>query len=176
MEYAYSKIVGLPVFEAENMRPKFLIEDIIIDNETGKIVAFLADGKRNLVITPHDILAIKHGVWIKDASDLGTVDDILRVSKIVEDFGGFLNKKVITESGKVLGKVVDMYFDSQITQLTKLYVAKNILGFIQYDSRILPMKNVIEAGKDAIIVKDDDAKEKVGGKIRVEAGVNLEAT
>jgi len=176
MEYAYSKIIGLPVFEAENMRPVFLIQDVIVDPESGRIVAFLADGRRNIVITPHDILAIKHGVWIKDVDDLCTVEDVLRVSKVVEDFGSFLMKKVVTESGKVLGKVVDMYFDSQIIQLNKIHVAKNILGFIQYDSRILPAKNIIEARKDVIIVKDDDAKERVTDKVAVKAGVNLEAT
>jgi len=176
MEYAYSKIVGLPVFEAENMRPVFLIEDVIVDPETGRIVAFLADGKRNIVVTPSDILAIKHGVWIKDAEDLGTIEDILRVSKVVNDFGSFFMKKVVTENGKVLGKVVDMYFDSQISQLTKLHVAKNIFGFVQYDQRILLAKDIIEARKDAIIVIDDEAKEKSSAKMKVKAGVNLEAT
>jgi len=175
MEYAYSKIIGLPVFEAENMRPVFLVKDVIVDPESGRIVAFLADEKRNIVITPHDILAIKHGLWIRDVDDLCTVEDVLRVDKIVNDFGSFFMKKVVTESGKMLGKVVDMYFDSQIVQLNKIQIAKNILGFIQYDARILPVKNIIETTKDAIIVKDDDAKEKTGEEVRVKAPVNMEA-
>ena len=73
MEYEYSKIIGLPVFEADTARPVFLINDVIIDPNNGRIIAFLTHGKQKLVVTPHDILAIKHGIWIRDAGDLGKI-------------------------------------------------------------------------------------------------------
>ena len=172
MEYEYSKIIGLPVFKADTARPVFLINDVIIDPNNGRIIAFLTHGKQKLVVTPHDILAIKHGIWIRDAGDLGTVEDVLRVAKVVNDFGSFFMKKVFTEEGKYLGKILDMYFDSQIICLTKILVSKTFLGFVQYDSRVLPAKNIIDTTKDSVIVKSDDTKNKLPEAVR--ARVKLE--
>jgi len=64
------------------------------------------------------------------------------------------HNRVITKSGLHLGKVVDFAVNNKMFVLTKIVVAKTILGIISYDYRVIAHKDIIEIKKDAIIVKD----------------------
>lgn len=152
----------MPVFVTESARPIYTVQEMVIDPVNGKIIAFVVDSRRKLVVTPIDVISIKHGLLIRDSDDVISYDDVLRVKSVVEEYGGFLHKKVETESGEVLGKVIDLSIDDRSFILNKIYTAKVILGFIQHDSRIIPAKNIVEVKDDVIVIKDS------GGKVRVE--------
>jgi len=158
MEKHFSKIIGMPVVGADYIRALCSVKDIIIDPENGKVIAFLVDSRRNLVVCPMDILSMKHGVWIKNEQDIINSDDVLRVGKVLKEYGSLIRKKVVTENGKVLGKVIDFSIDDKFLVLAKLYTSKSILGIIQYDGRVVPSKHIISIEKDQITVKNDSGE------------------
>lgn len=165
MERLYSKIVGMPVFVPDSMRPIYTVQEIVVDPENGKVIAFVVDSRRGLIVTAMDVVSVKHGVLIRGRDDVIEAEDVLRVQK-VQEIGGFMGKKVETESGKRLGKVVDMTIDERGLTLNKIYTAKVVLGMIQHDGRIIAAKNIVEVKKNRVIVKDDSGEVKAKAKER----------
>lgn len=170
MERLYSKICGLPVFAADSLRPICSVIDLVIDPNSGKVLAFLVDARKWLVVAPIDITAIKHGVFIHDYEDIIPAEDILRVKEVLNKYGSLYKKKVVTESGVKIGKIFDYVVDDfgggnsgngphgQLVgalSLKKIYTAKNLLGIAQFDGRIIMAANIIEVMPDRVIVKDD---------------------
>jgi len=79
------------------------------------------------------------------------------VTKVLSQNIPILRSKVYTKKGLYLGKVYDIGINPKLFVLTKLAVAKNILGFFPYDEKIIAHKNILEIKKDRIVVKDNDA-------------------
>jgi uncharacterized protein YrrD len=161
MERLYSKIIGMSVFVPNSMRPINTVQDIVIDPETGKVIAFAMDTRGKKVVVAMDVISVKHGLLIRDADDIIDSEDVLRVQSVLEKSGGFMHKSVETEEGERLGKVVDMAIDDRNLVLIKLYVSKTFIGIVQYDSRIISAKNIVEVRETRVIVKS-------GGEVRVE--------
>jgi len=166
MEKFFSKIIGMPVIAVDYMQPISVVRDILIDPDNGKVIAFVVDSKKGLVVSPIDIISLKHGVWIKDEGDIAESSDILRVSKVLGEYGSLFGKKVITEDGKMIGKIVDFSIDDKFLSLLKIYTSKTILGILQYDSRVIPSKNIVMIEKSQVTVKSDDGKMIVAEKAK----------
>ncbi|MFA4891365.1 MAG: PRC-barrel domain-containing protein [Candidatus Gracilibacteria bacterium] len=160
MERLYSKIIGMPVFTPDSLRPIYNVRDLIFDPVNGAVIAF--EVGRGLVITPMDVLSMKQGILIKGMEDVVGIDDILRVRKVVDEGMGIMGKKVVTLGGKALGKVVDLTIDDGALILNKIYTAKVILGVLQRDSRVIPAKNIVEVLSDRIVVKNDSGEVTLG--------------
>ena len=149
----YSRIIGMPVFASDSSRPICSVQDLILDPLSGAVIAFVVG--RGLIVTPSDVLSIKHSVLVRSNDDVLEASDVLRVQKVIDDGMGIMGKKVITSEGKVLGKIVDMTIDDKALILNKIYTARVILGLLQHDSRIIPAKNIVEVRADSVVVKDD---------------------
>ena len=61
-------------------------------------------------------------------------------------------------------KVKDFSIDSNGLGLLKIYAAKDILGLIKYDSRVISYKNIIEILPHKIIVKENLSAVKETGR------------
>lgn len=162
MEKLYSDIVGAPVVEDNVLHPITTVKDLILDPETGKLAAFVVDIKRNLVISPIDVLFFGNRIQIHERHAVIPGSEILRVEEIQKKNIRIFGNKVVTEDGFKLGKVVDLSIDMKDYTLKKLFVAKEILGMVRYDSRIISAKNIVEILPNKIIVKNnlETVKEK----------------
>lgn len=167
MERFYTKTIGTPIFEDDSLRPVTSVKDVIMDPETGKMVALVVNTSKNLVITPMEILSWQDGIYVSNRDAIFSGNEVLRIQKVRESGIKIFNNKVETQSGKFLGRVFDFSIDNQTFSLKKLYVARGFLGLIRLDSRIIPQKNIIEILSDKIVVKDDlhGIKEKEGEMI-----------
>lgn len=167
MERYFSKIIGTPVYE-DSVRPITSIKDLVIDPENGKIIALVVDLSRNLVITPMDIISWYEGVKIHSSNDIVDAGDILRVQNVQQEGIRIHRNKVETKDGKYLGKVFDFAIEPKSLILNKLFVAKDFLGIVRYDSRIISYSSILEILPDKIVVKNDL------GTIKQEEAVKLE--
>ena len=158
MERLYSKIVGMPVFSPESVQPIYIARDMVVDPDSGKVVAIVVDSARGLIITPMDIVSLKHGILIRRKDDVVEMEDVLRVKDIVEDGRELMGKNVETENGERLGKVVDLAIDAKSLILNKIHTARSILGIVHHNPRIIPAKNIVEVLEDKVIVKDSSGE------------------
>jgi len=149
-----SQLIGLPVFDEASApnSPLALIQNIIIDPENGKILAFVIKGSR--IIVPFDVERLNAGLFIADRDHIVPMDDVLRVHEVSQMRIDFIGARVITERTKqFLGRTVDYEIDTTHMMLTNIHVAK-IFFFFRFQERIISYKNIVRVDKHTIIVKD----------------------
>lgn len=167
MDKFYTKIVGTPVVEDDNLRPITTVKDVVIDPERGKLIALIVDSGKNLIITPMDILSWHDVIHVHDRDVIVEGNEVLRVEAVQKSGVKIFHNRVETKEEKYLGKVADFSIDTHLMDLKRLFVAKGFLALFRYESRIIPAKNILEILSDKIIVRDDvavvrqEAKEKV---------------
>lgn len=161
-------MIGFPVFDEFSNSQIALIQDIIIDPETGKVLAFLI--KNNRIIAPLDVQRINSALSIENSDRILPLDDILRVYEVYKMKVDIIGAKVITERKKLyLGRVFDFAIDTTHMTLTNIYVAK-IFFLFRFEEKIISYKNIVRINKNTIIVKDLKealVKEKVAARSEV---------
>jgi uncharacterized protein YrrD len=173
MEKLYSTIIGTHVFEDDALRPLTTIKDVVLDPERGKIIVFIVDINKNLVIAPIDVLSWSYAIKIRDASIIIEGNEILRVEEVQKKGIRVVYNRVETENGLYLGKVYDFSVDEKTFELRKIFVAKGILGIFRYDSKIISAKNIIEVLPEKIVVKNtlEPVKEETEGKVSIKDAI-----
>jgi len=155
MEKMFSNIVGTSVYLSDGRKPIAMVGDVIMDTDRGKLLAFVVDKSNQMVIMDRDIIGWGDVIQINNFDDIIEADDIIRLTDIRKKNIVLFGNKVLTREGKVLGKVVDFSLDTNNFELKNLFVAKYILGLLQYDQRIIPASKVVEILKDKVVVEDD---------------------
>lgn len=151
----YSKIVGLPIIELNNQVKLGEIDEIVINNEKIKIVGLLLKktnlwAKESRVICGNDIIEIaKEGVIVNDENAITSLVDAIRVKEQIDKGGAGIGQRVVTESGKYVGRVFDLLLDNTTLEISKFYT-KNMIG-----EKIIPSDKVVSIENRLIIIKDD---------------------
>ncbi|MFA5948445.1 MAG: PRC-barrel domain-containing protein [Candidatus Gracilibacteria bacterium] len=170
MEKLYSHIIGTPIFEEDIRRPIAAVRDVVMDTETGKVIAFVVNTYKNLVVAPVDVVSFGTAIKIHpDAIISG--EEVLRVSAVQKKGIRIYKNRVFTKSGIELGRVIDFSIDAKMLVLKNLYVAKGVLGFLHYGSKIIPAKCIIEVLHEKIVVQDSTVKEALKEEILNEVSV-----
>ncbi len=168
----FNKIVGKPVVSSENGTLLAMIQDIIIHPDTGKIEGFwvkpLTLPIKNGILQSDAILDWKKNVYIRDNREIAEPDEIIKISEILLRETYFIGNLVKNESDEILGKVVDIDFDSKKLYLKNLYIEKSFLGFSR-NQRIISYDSIIKVMPEYILVKDIQDK-----KITVKEGMVID--
>jgi len=160
MEQLLSEIIGTPVM-VEDVRPLTSVKNLVIDNESGKILAFVVDAHKNKIIAPIDVIEWRRRIIrIHNHESIIDGDEVLRVKKVQETNIKILGSKVETVDGLELGRVYDYSVDNKNLCLKNLYVAKGIVMFFRYEKKIISWKHIVEILPGKIIVKDGLAQTK----------------
>lgn len=170
MKNRWSAIAGLPVVSSEEEKILGKLRAVFVHPETGQILAFLVGWLR--VVTPRDISQwTQEQVTINSAEDLTAPEEILRLREFGLQRTLFNGKKVLTKSGKRLGRVKDFSFDTASDHLLTLDSAKSFL-FWEWAQRSFPAKLINEITDSAIVLStDEEQKEKVTEKATLSVAV-----
>jgi uncharacterized protein YrrD len=160
MERLYSQTLGVPVVAEDVRSPIGIVRDFVISSESGKILALVLNKRQNIVLVERDIQGFEFFPRVSGADVLISGEDVIRVNDEQKKQIFYINNKVFTNKGKYIGIVEDFAYDDKMFKLTKLFVSKNWLYFINVDKRIIPMEEVVKVKKDKIIINDDFVTEK----------------
>ncbi len=64
-----------------------------------------------------------------------------------------INNKAVTQSGQLLGRVIDFEIDTLNQSIVKYYIQGDLIGFLK-KPLIINADQVIEIKKDKLIIKD----------------------
>jgi len=181
VEKYFSEITGAQIIsESEGIAIGF-VSDIIIDPFTGAVAGISLNKKFSQVIPALDIRKLGNPTIISTIDAVSEPEDIIKIKQILEYGAKILGNKVFTKSGFYLGKVYDFAVNINAMALTKIAVAKSILGLVRFNEVLLPHTEIVEIKPEKIIVRSITAikkshaiSEKELQKIKTYAGVSCE--
>lgn len=151
MEKYYLQTIGTPIINDQGA-PLSRVTDVVINTETGKIIAFAASAKK--AVSPIDILEWNNVIRISDPSDLIDPRDIHEYQKAHAKNITIYQKKVFTFDGEYVGRVIDIGMDNKHFRLSCLVVAKSLINIFFWDKKIISSQDIIEITKKKIIIKN----------------------
>jgi uncharacterized protein YrrD len=146
----YSKIIGLDVFDLKNQLKIGRVKEIVFQKKDFKISGIILENsffERNVkVISNIDIVDISpQGVVVKDSDSVSNLKESVRLAEAVKEGMRGVDQKVVTKTGKSLGRVVDLYISAETLLISKIFV-KNI-----FSERIISSNAILEIKKRKII-------------------------
>lgn len=148
-----SQLIGRPVLTFDDALSVGIVRDPIIDPANGKLCGyFMGQGLFNLKLTilaADDIVGYDPDRLVVQRSDVARQPaEEPKIREILQKKILVYGAKVLTESGKLLGRANDLLLDTELNMIVKYYVH----GLLQ--DRIIAAEHVVAIDKRGIIVDD----------------------
>jgi len=165
-----SHLLGKPVKSLDSESNIGLVENILIDPENGKLLAFLVRTGfifiKIKLLSPTDIAGLTPDfLVVHDSDSLILPEEIIKAKKVLDQKIFVLGSMVKTKRGKILGKCSDLWIESATNEVVKFYVKSTPLAGPLAEDRIIPIEKVIRITRSQIVVKDDVVKVKAFKKM-----------
>lgn len=159
----YRQIIGTPVLQQDDGNPLAVLNDIIIDPDSGKVMAFWVKPVNiplsNAIIETDSILEWKKNIYLQDERQIMDPSDIIRISEVLERNTLFIGNRVQNKEGVKLGTVTNLTFDDRNFHLKQIMSHKIFLLFT-YQPRLFDYRAIISVNPDHIVVKDREEKKE----------------
>jgi uncharacterized protein YrrD len=157
-------VIGKPIVALEGGEKIDTVHDIIFDQETNQVLAFVVDeggwfhGARVLPIDKISSIG-PDAVIIADKRDVVKADNNPAVKAILERNNVLKGTKLMTTDGKNLGKLADVYFDEDSGQVVGYEVTGGIFSDVATGRSFVPAPRTITIGEDVAFVPPETAQE-----------------
>ena len=157
MHVRFRSCIGMPVLPDGGDMVLATLSGVLIHPDTGKIEGFFAHdrGSKGLFFSSKDIVRFGTRIYIRDEDALAPSDDHIRLATLLDDPRTFLGQKIRTESGGIVGRCIDVQFNTESMHVEWLFPRK----WFRW-GRPLPIASVLEIRPDAIIVREAEVPEK----------------
>jgi len=153
----YTKIIGSPIYELKTSAYAGNVSEVIFDFDELKIAGLLVKKnkiftKKNYAISAVNIVELSTNdpaVIIDNEDNLEELKELVRLNKKYQNGEFGIGQKVETKSGKYIGKVFDILFDTESLEIKKFYV-KSLMS-----ERIITVHIIISVNTKKIVIKDD---------------------
>jgi len=136
----------------------------LINPNTLKIEGWYATSRRekeDFILPMSEVRdVINKGLVVDDQSALTPVEDMVRLKDIVDLRFDIVDKSVVTENGKKLGKVADYAVDNQSHYIKKLYVNPSLLRGLASGQLLIDRSSIVEITSRKIVVADATEKDR----------------
>jgi sporulation protein YlmC with PRC-barrel domain len=157
-----AKLTNVPVMSLRTGGRIAIATEPIINPNNLKIEGWFCDDfftKETLILLAKDVRDfVAHGIAVNDYENLSHPDDLIRLKDILALEFTLLNKPVITNHRRRLGKITDYAVDSDAMMVQKLYVARPILKSLSTGQLSIDRTQIIEITDRRVIVRDVDVK------------------
>jgi len=155
MKMTFLKTIGLPIISEQAEGPVAFMKEVLINPETGAVMAISLVGSKKVISIADIRQWSMSGIRIVDETAIIDRSELIKLSEFSEEKVRIFAKQVAKEDGRVLGIVHDFVVDTQVGQLTQLYVVKKAFFFFTVEKRIIDYREIVEILEDTVIVKND---------------------
>lgn len=154
-----SKVVGLPVFTVNDGKKIIRVEDVMYDPFQNRIEALLASKggwfTESRVILFSDLLGIgEDAALINSTAMIKKVTEVSKNLEIIAKNDTYLTStRIITEDGRELGRVNDIFFDTATGRVEEFEVSQGTLRNWKEGKKKVKITDIVSIGKDATIVR-----------------------
>lgn len=149
------KIIGLPVLEGISGTKIDVVKNIIVDPESGKILAFLVSKsfpwQKNRIVHYKDVTEIfTDGVLVKSRDSVIGANEVFKIDDILNKKIFLIGSAVLTQNGQKIGALEDFLFDTLFQNILTLTVKKRFSA----EKRIIGAERILSILRKKIIIRD----------------------
>lgn len=159
---AISGVMGSKLVDLDKSQTIGEVTNWVIDPKKRRLTALIVKQPglfaKTRVVTTADI--IEYGpriVVIKNEAAVISPDEVAGLPQLLQSRHRILGERVETTSGKTIGVVEDVLFETTDSSLQKFYVKPNLLGLTMRPDVIIGIDKVISLEPKRIIVSDEVA-------------------
>ncbi len=164
-------VIGKPVITYSDGEIIEKIHDIVFSAESGRVLAFVVS--EGGLFASARVLPFEgaksigpDAVTVESESSVITVEQNQEIEKLLETDYVVRGLRVMTEEGKDLGKILDLYFHEDTGVIQGYEVSGGMFADAISGRSFLPAPQTIKIGKDVVFVPNDTIQlmeEQVGG-------------
>ncbi len=157
------------------------IRRVILNPDNGHILAFLLYTSRPNLISPQDIVSWKqHYLSLGQNYELHQPEDLVRLHKLyTHHCTDLLKRRVRTESGVKLGKIVEYSLNTKSFSLASITAQKSLFGLFLGQTLLIHHTAIVNIKPREIIVKDSFIKiplfQNTPGKFALSSGQTFDS-
>ncbi len=154
MQKNFRELLGTPIREKLSKGLIGKVCDFVVNPANGEVLAFFTRKDKKLLLPTADVAQVAtETVWVEDPEALATPDEIVRIAEVIKLNIPIFTNKVFTVSRNYLGEVIDFRFETNGWILTKIEVAKKILG-IPTQVKLINASQIVRIKSNEITVRD----------------------
>ncbi|KKT02037.1 MAG: hypothetical protein UV80_C0006G0027 [Candidatus Peregrinibacteria bacterium GW2011_GWF2_43_17] len=153
------KVMGARIIGEREESPLGIFKEILINPDNGSILAIALLISKKVISTKDIRKWDLEGIKVTDESVIISPEEIVKLAEVGIRRAKLFGKTVETCSGKPLGIITDVLFDTDIDQILKIYVSKKFL-FFTLEKRVLDFKKIFKITEEKVVVEDDLCAEK----------------
>ena len=163
---AITDIVGSKLVDLEGSQTIGQVVGWVVNSQEKKISALLIKLpgllRKLMVVTTIDIIEYGPGiVVVRNQNAVVSSNEVVGLQKLIKSKHRIIDSRVETKSGKVLGLVENLLFETTDSTIQKLYVKPRLLEALNKPDLIISADRIIEIGSNKVIVDDDVANIRV---------------
>ena len=164
MKISSKSLIGSPVYLSDKKSALVLIRGVLVSGETGLVLGFKVG--LNNVISFQDINwdGSNKRFYVKEADSICDASEIVRINNLLDSENYFNKQRVVTEGGKILGRLWDLEFEPITGSLVEIIARKRFL-FGSKDTMVIKSR-IVDVDSKKIVVKGNGATVK-------ESAINL---
>jgi len=153
-------VMGARLMDLDRSQTLGEIVNWVIDPNEKKISALMVKPagffSRILAISTLDI--VEYGpkmVIVKNQQALVSPNELVHVSKLMRHHRHVIGNPVVTQSGKQLGVVEDILFETSDSTIQKIYVQPGILGILRQSDLIIGADKIFSIEPKRIVITEN---------------------
>lgn len=151
-------VIGLDVITINEGKKIASVKDVIYDQGSQKVLAFLLD-EGGMFVDPHvitvqDVKNIgKDALMIETAENIRSTADVDEtIRSIAQDKIFLTENRMVTIEGEDLGRVSDIYFDPSTGQVLEFELNQSIKN-MSFGKKRIKVEDIVSIGQDTTVVK-----------------------
>lgn len=154
MKKSLREIFGAPIRDRLTRGLLGRVHGAVVSPTNGEVVALHAAPGGKLILPTSEISRYAAGeIWLETPESLALPSEIIRIDEVMRGDTPILGQKVFTVSRRHLGAVLDYEVETNGWIVTKLAVAKRILG-IPTEQKLIDTRQVVRITSSEITVQD----------------------
>ena len=171
-----SQLLNFPVLSLHVGGAVAVTKQAIIDPENLKIMAYTMEGpimkndpEIGDILDLNDVREVSDQGFIVDSADVFTFrEDVVRLDEIIKLDFNLVGLKVIDESGRKIGKVVDYTLDTKTFMVYQLIVQRPVMASFLDPQLTINRSQIVEIDDFKVVIKNGKSEVKVKKKTEEE--------
>lgn len=152
MHVRFSMCVGMPVMDDRSDDVVAVVSGVFIHPDLGKIEGVFVRGRDGEeFLSVQDIVHWGKAIMVRDPDALAPLDERVRLSQLWAEGRCVLGQRIVTESGRSVGRCADAQFETDTFRLEWLFPRR----WLRW-KRPIPASSIVEVRPEAVCVRESE--------------------